>query len=73
MLYEEIDNKVWSGGENEITSWCKKNKVFDEITKEEIEKRLEEIFGIGSRQEIQKATTNEKIAERIEEMTKCEE
>ena len=37
-LYEEIDNEVWSGGENEITSWCKRNKVFDEITEEEIEK-----------------------------------
>ena len=43
------------------------------MRREEIEKRLEEIFGKGSRQEIEKATTNEKIAERIEEMTKCEE
>ena len=33
MLYEEIDNIVWSGTEKEISRWCKVNKVFDEITK----------------------------------------
>ena len=43
------------------------------MKKEEIEKRLEEIFGRGSRQEIEKATTNEKRVERIEEMSKREE
>ena len=37
MLYEEIDNIVWSGVENEISEWCKRNKVYDEITEEEIE------------------------------------
>ena len=43
------------------------------MKREDIEKRLEEIFGKGSRQEIEKAETNEKIAERIEEMAKREE
>ena len=37
MLYEEIDNKVWSGDEDEISSWCQRNKVYDDITEEEIE------------------------------------
>ena len=37
MLFEEIDNTVWSGNEEEISGWCKRNKVFDEITEEEIE------------------------------------
>ena len=37
MLYEEIDNKVCCGGEDEISSWCQRNKVYDEITEEEIE------------------------------------
>ena len=41
--------------------------------KEEIERRLEEIFGNGSLQEIEGVTTSEKIVERIEEMTKREE
>ena len=31
------DNMVWNGGESEIASWCRRNKVFDEITEEEIE------------------------------------
>ena len=35
-MFEEIDNMVWSGSENDITSWCKRNKVCDEITEEEI-------------------------------------
>ena len=35
-LFEEIDNMVWSGSEKDITSWCKRNKVYDEITEEEI-------------------------------------
>ena len=43
------------------------------MKREDIEKRLEEIFGKGSRQEIEKAETNEKIAERIEEMATREE
>ena len=42
------------------------------MNKEDIERRLEEIFGEGSRQEIKNATTNEKIAERIEEMSRRE-
>ena len=37
MLFVEIDNMVWSGSESEITKWCSKNKVYDEITEEEIE------------------------------------
>ena len=37
MLFEEIDNIVWSDKEKEITKWCKRNKVFDEITEEEIQ------------------------------------
>ena len=44
-----------------------------EIRKEEVEKRLDGIFGRGSRQEIEKATTKEKIVERIEEIAKREE
>ena len=37
MIYEEIDNMVWNGSEKEIGEWCTRNKVFDEITEEEIE------------------------------------
>ena len=38
MSFEMIDNMVWSGGESdEVARWCKRNKVFDEITEEEIE------------------------------------
>ena len=37
MLFEEIDNVVWSGDVKEIAQWCKRNKVFDEITPNEIE------------------------------------
>ena len=37
MLFEEIDNMVWSGCEEELSRWCKKNKVYFEITKEEIQ------------------------------------
>ena len=36
MLHEEIDNMIWSGSESEITKWCLKNKVYDEITQDEI-------------------------------------
>ena len=32
MLFEEIDNIVWSGDQKEISQWCKVNKVYDEIT-----------------------------------------
>ena len=28
---------VWSGDEKEIARWCKRNKVYDEITEKEIE------------------------------------
>ena len=31
-LFEETDNMVWNGGESEIASWCRRNKVLDEIT-----------------------------------------
>ena len=37
MLFEEIDNMVWSGRDEGIAKWCNKNKVFDEITEDEIE------------------------------------
>ena len=37
VLYEGIDNIVWSGEEEEIVEWCKRNKVYDEITDGEIE------------------------------------
>ena len=37
MLFEEIENAVWSGNQNEIAGWCERNKVFDEIMEAEIE------------------------------------
>ena len=37
MLYEEIDNFIWSGKEIGITNWCMRNKVNDEITEDEIQ------------------------------------
>ena len=37
MLFEEIDNMVWSGKEKEIVEWRLKNKVYDEITEVEID------------------------------------
>ena len=44
--------------------------IFDirrgQLRKEEIERRLEEIFGQGSHQEIENVGTTEKITERIE-------
>ena len=43
------------------------------MNKEEIGRRFEEIFGHGSSQEIENATTVEKILERIEETSKPEE
>ena len=43
------------------------------MKKDEIEKRLETIFGIGSGQEIETATTKEKTVERIEELSKREQ
>ena len=36
-MFGEIDNMVWSGSGNEVTKWCKRNKVYDKITEEEIE------------------------------------
>ena len=44
-----------------------------EVRREEVERRLEEIFGQGSREEIEHTSTNQEIAERIEEMAKREE
>ena len=29
MLFEEIDNMVWSGREKEVSRWCELNKVYD--------------------------------------------
>ena len=40
---------------------------------EDIKRRLDEIFGKGSIQEIEKATTNEKMIQRIEEMSRTDE
>ena len=37
MLFEEVDNMVWSGKEKEIMEWRLKNKVLDEITEVEID------------------------------------
>ena len=37
MLFEEIDNMIWSGCESAITGWCKRNKVCDEIMDDEIQ------------------------------------
>ena len=37
MLFEETDNMVLSGNEKEITGWCNRNKVYDEITENDIE------------------------------------
>ena len=45
MLFEEIDNVVWSGDEKAISEWCKRNKVFDEITEDEIEEIWKRIRG----------------------------
>ena len=42
------------------------------MIKDEIKRRLDEIFGSGSGEEIEKATTTEKIVERIEELSKRE-
>ena len=36
-LLAEMDNMIWSGSDNEITRWCHMNKVYDEITENEIE------------------------------------
>ena len=36
-LFETIDNMIWSGSNEEMSSWCKRNKIYDEITDEEIE------------------------------------
>ena len=37
MLFEETDSMVWNGEESEIAQWCKRNRVYDEITQDEIE------------------------------------
>ena len=39
----------------------------------EIKRRLEEIYGKGSSQEIEMVATNEKMIERIEEMSRTDE
>ena len=43
------------------------------MRKEDVKRRVDEIFGRGSRDDIRMATTMEKMAERIEEMSKREE
>ena len=42
------------------------------ISKEEIERNIEKMFGKGCKEEIEKVTTIEKIVERVEEMSKRE-
>ena len=37
VIFEITDNMVWSGDEKAILEWCRRNKVYDEITDEEIE------------------------------------
>ena len=37
MLFQDIDNMVWNDDEGSISEWCKRNKVYDEITEMEIE------------------------------------
>ena len=37
MMFGEIDNLVWSGKEKEVIQWCQRNRVYDEITEDEIE------------------------------------
>ena len=37
LLYEEIDNIVWSDERKVVSQWCKRNKIYDEITEDEIE------------------------------------
>ena len=37
MLFGEINNMVLCGNEKQVTQWCRKNKVYDEITENEIE------------------------------------
>ena len=44
-----------------------------QLKKEEIERKLDSIFGEGSHQEITEDPTTEKIVERIEEMSKREQ
>ena len=44
MLFEEIDNMVWSGNEEDITCWCKENKVYEEITEKEIEEIWNRVY-----------------------------
>ena len=37
MLFAGIDNNAWSGSEKEVSGWCKLDKVYDEVTENEIE------------------------------------
>ena len=37
MIFGETDNIVWSGKNGVISKWCKRTKVYDEITDVEIE------------------------------------
>ena len=36
-IFEMTDNMVWSGDERSVAEWCKRNKVFDEITEDKID------------------------------------
>ena len=37
MIYGEIDNMVWNGGCHHVSRWSEENKVYEEITEEEID------------------------------------
>ena len=37
VSFEEIDNMVWRGDEKQVSQWCQKNKVYDEVTEAEME------------------------------------
>ena len=36
LLFQEVDNMIWNKSEREVAQWCKRNKVFDEITEKEM-------------------------------------
>ena len=36
LLYAETDNMIWNESESEIAKWCRRNKISDEITDDEM-------------------------------------
>ena len=78
LVEEKVANsegvKGWRSREKNTTSQgadCHHKTREDK--KEEVERRLEEIFSKGSRQDMEKATSIEKTIERIEELSKWDE